>query len=207
MRAIVWAAALGLAPMPALSQYAGPGVETCRSHAEREIRKETAEVTAVVFDRDQHLNIERYTRKLGSQFVSSLLFGNGAIVYAKAPAIEMSFLCLLADDKRALFFHWTPRPDAPVLAQCRRGGSDAGACLDALLQVAEQDLMPAYEQRFQEARGLDASRKSEDSITAFRKTADAWRAYRDAECARRGAGDERKACMVELTRRRALDLR
>jgi len=207
MRAIVCAAALACAPMPALAQYAGPGVETCRGHAEREIRKESAAVTAIAFDRDQHLNIERYTRKIGSQFVSSLLFGNGAIVYAKAPAVEMSFLCLLADEKRAVFFHWTPRRDAPVLAQCRRGAGDAGGCLDTLLQVAEQDLTQAYAQRLQEARELDAARKSEDSITAFRKTADVWRAYRDAECARRGAGDERKACMIELTRRRALDLR
>ena len=207
MKRILCAIALASAPMAGLAQYAGPGVETCRSHAEREIRKESHAVTALVFDRDRHLNIERYTRKLGSQFVSSLLFGNGAIVYAKAPAVELNFLCLLADEKRAVFFHWTPRLDASVLAQCRRGAGDAGGCLDALLQVAEQDLTPAYAQRFQEARGLDASRKNEDSITAFRKAADAWRAYRDAECARRGAGDERKACMVELTRRRALDLR
>lgn len=207
MRASVWAAALACAPMPALSQYAGPGVETCRSHAEREIRKEGAQVTAIVFDRDQHLNIERYTQKIGSQFVSSLLFGNGAIVYTKAPAVEMSFLCLLADEKRAVFFHWTPRRDAPALAQCRRGASDAGGCLDALLQVAEQDLTQAYAQRFQEARELDAARKNEDSVAAFRRAADAWRAYRDAECARRGAGDARKACMLELTRHRALDLR
>jgi uncharacterized protein YecT (DUF1311 family) len=205
-RALV-AIALAGVPMAGLAQYAGPGVETCRSHAEREIRKESSAVTSVVFERDHHLNIERYTRKVGTQFVSSLLFGNGAIVYAKGPAVEMSFLCLLADEKRAVFFHWTPRRDAPVLAQCRRGGGDAGECLDPLLQVAEQDLTQAYAQRFQEARELDAARKSEDSITAFRKTADAWRAYRDAECARRGAGEERKACMIELTRRRALDLR
>jgi uncharacterized protein YecT (DUF1311 family) len=128
-------------------------------------------------------------------------------VYAKAPAVEMSFLCLLADEKRAVFFHWTPRRDAPVLAQCRRGAGDIGGCLDTLLQVAEQDLTQAYAQRFQEARELDAAAKNEDSTNAFRKAAEAWRAYRDAECARRGAGDERKACMVELTRRRALDLR
>lgn len=207
MRALLYAAALACAPLPALAQYAGPGAETCRSHAEREIRKEGARVRAVVFDRDHHLTIERYTRKIGSQFVSSLLFGNGAIAYAKAPAVEMSFVCLLADEKRAVFFHWTPRHDAPVLLQCRRGGGHAGECLDTLLRVVEEDLTQAYAQRFQKARELDAARKNEDSVGAFRKAADAWRAYRDAECARRGAGDERKACMVELTRRRALDLR
>lgn len=206
MRRILYAAALAGAPLAALGQYAGPGVETCRAYAEREIRKEGSEVKAVVFDRDRDLNIDRYTRKVGGQFVSSLLYGNGAIVFAKAPAVEMNFVCLLADERRAVFFHWTPRRDAPTLAQCRRGGGDAGECLDALLQAAEQDLTQAYAHRFQDARELDAARKNEDSVAAFRKAADSWRAYRDAECARRGATNERKACMVELTRRRALDL-
>ena len=54
----------------------------------------------------------------------------------------------------------------------------------------------------------------ESAVSAFRRSADAWRAYRDAECARRSgpstsgaSGDADKACLVELTRRRALDLR
>ena len=210
MRKILYAAALACAPLAALGQYAGPGVETCRAYAEREIRKEGSEVKAVVFDRDRDLNIDRYTRKVGGQFVSSLLYGNGAIVFAKAPAVEMSFLCLLADERRAVFFHWTPRRDAPVFAQCNRSAvaaPEVGPCLDVLLQTAEQDLTQVYALRFQEARELDVARKNEDSVAAFRKAADAWRGYRDAECARRGAGDAAKACMVELTRRRALDLR
>ena len=215
MRTLLCAAALACLPMTALAQYAGPGVETCRAYAEREIRKDSHGVEAVAFDRDRELNIDRYTRKLGSQFVSSILYGNGAIVLGRAPAIEMSFLCLLADEKRAVFFYWTPRRDAPSLAQCRRhAAKDLGGCLDVLLQTAERDLTQAYALRFQEARERDAVQKNEEAVAAFRKAADAWRGYRDAECARRaaasgggsGAADAQKACFVEMTRRRALDL-
>jgi uncharacterized protein YecT (DUF1311 family) len=216
MRTLLFGAALACAPLAALAQYAGPGVETCRTYAEREIRKGTSEIKAVAFDHDRELNIERYTRKVGSQFVSSLLYGNGAIVYAKGQAIEMSFLCLLADEKRAVFFYWMPRRDAPVLAQCGRAAAreEIGPCLEILRQIAERDLTQAYALRFQEARERDDAQKNEEAIAAFRKAADAWRGYRDAECARRaaafgggsGAADAQKASVVELTRRRAVDL-
>src|SRR5262249_4386687 len=112
MRRFLVALILGAGAMPALAQYAGPGVETCRAYAERDMKKGTAKVQSVVFERDRELNIDRYTAKVGSQFVSSLLYGNGAIVYAGGvPATEMTFVCLLADEKRAVFFHWFPRPD------------------------------------------------------------------------------------------------
>jgi uncharacterized protein YecT (DUF1311 family) len=195
--------------MPALAQYAGPGVETCRAYAERDLRKGTAQFQAVVFEPDRELNIDRYTDKVGSQFVSSLLYGNGAIVYGGGvPAIEMTFVCLLADERRAVFFYWFPRRDAPALAQCRRGGAaDANKCLDTLLGIAEQELLELYSRYTVEARQADANSGNDNASSAFRRGADAWKTYRDAECARRPAGDERKACILDLTRRRALDLR
>jgi hypothetical protein len=184
----------------AAAQYSGPAVDTCLSYASKEIKQK------VVFDRDASLVIERYTRKAGSQFVSSLLLGNGAIVYPGGVPVEMSFVCLLADEKRAVFFNWLPRRDAPVLAQCRRASGPA-ECLEALLQVAEQDLIQLYAKHFVDARQADSAAGNEERLISFRKSADTWKAYRDAECARRGAGEAHKACMVELTRRRALDLR
>ena len=196
---------LALVSLSCFAQYSGPAVESCLNHAQAELLRDGT-AAKVVFDRDRELNIARYTRKLGSQFVSSLLYGNGAVTYPQVAAIEMSFVCLLADQKRALFFYWTPRRDAPVLAQCRRG-PDAAGCLDSLLQVAEQELTPLYAQHYVDARENDSAAKNENAQNAFRKSAEAWRAYRDAECARRGTADAIKACMVELTRRRALDLR
>ncbi len=201
-----------LVPLAASAQYTGPAVESCRAFAEAEEKRDGGRVAAVQFDKDRHLSIERVTRKIGSQLVASALSGNGAIVLASGPPVEISFLCLLADEKRPLFFHWTHRRDAPVLAQCRRAptaGSDLGKCLDPLLQLAEQDLLPLYAQGFQAARDVDAAAGNEDASSVFRRSNDAWRGYRDAECARRGpaGSDAQRACLVELTRRRALDLR
>ena len=145
--------------------------------------------------------------------VSFILTGNGAVVFDGTPSSELSFLCLLADEKRPVFFAWQPRPNAPALAQCTRSEglrSKAAGCLELLLRVAEQDLAQAYAYRFQEA-----NERGESSLASYRKANDQWREYRDAECARRRelapsgvtADDYHAACMVELTRHRALDMR
>jgi uncharacterized protein YecT (DUF1311 family) len=203
---------------PALAQYSGPAVETCRAYAKREMAREGTGGKDIVIERDQALSIERYTRKLGNQFVASILRGNGAVVLDNAPSAELAFICLLADEKRAVFFEWLPRPDASALAQCSR---DAGLreqpkpCLQTLLQVAENDLMQSYALTFQEARERDHGNGNEKTVEAFRKANDEWRQYRDAECARRrdnapqGVASEHQhlACFVELTRRRALDMK
>jgi uncharacterized protein YecT (DUF1311 family) len=203
---------------PAFGQYNGPAVEACRAFAKQEMKREGTAGKDIIIERDQALSIQRYTRKLGSQFVSSILTGNGAVVLENAPSAELSFICLLADDKRAVFFEWLGRPNAPVLKQCTRDGAlreKPRPCLETLLQIAENDLMQSYALHFQDARERDHKAGNENAVTAFRKANDEWRQYRDAECARRldvgsqgsSPDDQRLACMVELTRRRALDLR
>jgi len=197
----------------AAAQYSGPAVQTCLDYAKREQKQNGGSALEIVFERDDSLLIERYTRKVGSQFVSSILSGNGAVVYEGAPSAELSFICLLADEKRPVFFSWQARPDAPVIPQCERSASLRGkqsGCFDLLLQTAEQDLSQVYAYRFQEANA-----RGEKSLAAYRRANDEWREYREAECARRrdavpaGASpeDTHAACMVELTRRRALDMR
>jgi uncharacterized protein YecT (DUF1311 family) len=186
--------------LPAAAQYAGPGVDACLAYASKEERQK------VVFDRDSQLTLERYTRKVGSQFVSSLLLGNGAIVLPTGAPIEMSFLCLLASDRQAVFFSWVPRRDAPVLAQCRRV-AEPGGCFEFLMQHADLELTTLYSRHYLEATQADAKAGNEITSNAFRRSAEAFKAYRDAECARRGGGDATRACVIELTQRRALDLR
>jgi uncharacterized protein YecT (DUF1311 family) len=195
-------------PLTALAQVSGTAAETCRAHGERELKKGSADVKALVFDRDRALHIERTARKMGSQSVSSILSGNGAIARSAGPAVELSFVCLLANEKQALLFHWVPRPAASSLAQCRRSAA-AGDCLQLLLDVAERDLVEAAAFRFQDSLEADAKAGNENASNTYRNAAAAWRAYRDAECARRGAGggEEWRGCMVDLTKRRYLDLR
>lgn len=199
--------------LEANAQYNGPAVEACRAYALKELRRDVNQRSSVVLERDASLNLERHGRKVGSQPVGSILTGNGAVVYEGAPGAELSFLCLLADEKRPVFFTWLPRADAPVLSQCTRAEALRGKahdCLQVLLRVAEQDLSQVYAYRFQEA-----NERGEKSLAAYRKANDEWREYRDAECARRreqapsgvSPEDYQAACTVELTRRRALDMR
>lgn len=202
----------------AFAQYNGPAVETCLAYAKREAQREGTQAKDIVFERDQNLMIERYTRKLGSQFVSSILRGNGAVVLSDAPSAELSFMCLLADDKRAVFFEWLPRANASAVSQCTRDDALRGKprpCLELILGVAESDLTQIYAVRFQEARERDHDAGGETAADNFRKANEEWRRYREAECARRRGNapkgvspeDHQLGCMVELTRRRALDMR
>jgi uncharacterized protein YecT (DUF1311 family) len=196
-----------------VAQYKGPAVDACRSYALKDLQRGGTQAKVVVIERDAQLSMERYRGKVGAQPVSSILTGNGAVVYEGAPSAELSFVCLLADEKRPVFFSWQPRPDAPALAQCVRSESLRGKerdCLELLQRTAELDLSQVYAYRFQEA-----NERGEKSLAAYRKANDEWREYRDAECARRrdsapaGVSPDlqQAACMVELTRRRALDMR
>jgi uncharacterized protein YecT (DUF1311 family) len=199
-----------LASSPAFAQYQGPAVESCRGYALKEMKREGNQ-GQVVFERDPALVIERYTRKVGNQFVSSVLTGNGAIVLTGVPSAELSFICLLADEKRPVFFAWLPRQGASALAQCTRDDAQRAQprpCLETLLRMAENDLGVLYAHGFQQA-----NMRGEAALAAYRKSNDEWRQYRDAECARRRdattggeAADRELACVVELTRRRAQDM-
>jgi len=207
-----------LFPLMAHAQYDGPGVETCRLYAQRQLMRDANTAKSVVIERDQNLVIERYTRKVGNQFVSSILTGNGAVVFANAPSAELAFICLLADDKRAVFFEWLPRRDASAMAQCTRDDTTRAnprSCLQTLIEVSEVDLTQAYASKLTDARQLDVAAGNEEPSDRFRASNKAWLQYRDAECLRRkdhapagiDPGDYQLACTIELTRRRLVDMR
>ena len=202
----------------AMAQYKGPAVDTCLAYAKQEAVRDGTRAKDIIFERDQELVIERYTRKLGSQFVSSVLKGNGAVVLDGAPSAELSFICLLASDKQALFFDWLPRAHPSALAQCTRDNELRGKprpCLELMQRIVENDLTQAYAEQFQTARDRDGKSGNEAAIGAFRKANEEWLQYRDAECARRrehapngiSPEDHQLACVIDLTRRRAVDLR
>lgn len=195
------------------AQYSGPAVNSCLAFAKRELAQSGAKAKDVVFDQDASLNIERYTRKIGSQFVSSVLTGNGAVVLEGSPSAELSFICLLADEKRPVFFWWLPRQGMSALAQCTRSEAlrkQARPCLQFLKEVADQDLGQLYAVGLQDARA-----RGVDVVEAHRKANAEWLEYREAECSRRAsmwAGDAdrqdfRVACEIDLTRRRLLDMK
>lgn len=197
----------------AQAQYKGPALQACSDYALKELRRDGMNAKAVLIERDADLSFEREARKIGGQPLGAILSGNGAVVYEAAPSAELSFLCLLADEKRPVFFAWQPRPNAPALSQCVRSEalkSGVKDCLALLQRVAEQDLAELYALRFQEA-----NERGERTLAAYRQSNEEWLQYRAAECARRGglapsgvsSDVYQAACMVELTRRRALDMR
>jgi len=199
--------------LPVYAQYNGPAVEACRAYARKDLEREGNKPKDVILERDRALVIERYTRKLGSQFVSSILTGNGAIVMDGSPSSELSFICLLADEKRPVFFNWLARMDTSSLMQCARSEelrARSRECLELLQRVADQDLTELYGQRLQEA-----NERGEKVLAAYRKSNEEWLQYRTAECVRQrdyapkgvSPDDQQLACTVDLTRRRVLDMR
>ena len=213
MKKLLLLSILLFATTSVLAQYNGPAVEACRAYALKELQREGTKVSSVVFERDNALILDRYTRKLGSQFVSSVLMGNGAVVLEGTPSSELQFVCLLADEKRPVFFTWMPRSDTSALLQCVRSQELKGKprpCLELLQRITEQDLTVVYAQRFQEA-----NERGEKVLAAYRKSNDEWLQFRDAECTRRrdfppqgvAPEDVQLACVVDLTRRRAFDMR
>lgn len=202
----------------ASAQYDGPSVEACRGYAKRQLMRDANTAKDVVFERDQHLVMERYTRKAGAQFIASILTGNGAVVFANAPSAELGFICLLADEKRPVFFEWLPRRDASAMAQCMRDDTTKAnprPCLQTLLEVSEADLTQVYAARLTDARQIDTAAGNEAASDRYRASNQAWLQYREAECLRRkdhapqgvDPGDFQLACTIELTRRRLVDMR
>lgn len=200
------------------AQQVVPALKSCVTYAKGEFSRQGTIFKDVVLDRDEALLYERFGRKLGSQSVSAVLSGRGAIVLEGAPSVELEFVCLLASDKRALFFHWSPRASADTMRRCTReavGPESAQKCVNALLALEELGLSQVSALRFQESVAADSAAGNEEASNAYRAAATAWRGYRDAECARRareirpgGEADlARTSCMADLTRKRFEDLR
>ena len=96
----------GLLAPPAAAQYEGPGFSACMAYGEMELMQDNT-IRSVVFINDRDTQIEKYTRKVGSQFVSSVLTGKATIERNSGKAQAIRYLCLLADEKTPVFFHAT----------------------------------------------------------------------------------------------------
>ena len=105
------ALAVGLAAVsPAIAEYEGPGVKTCADYALKQLKRDDATVKAFEIVNDKELEIDRYTEKVGSQFVSSILSGNGVIRGGRGGDAGGTFICLLESDRRAVFFFFRSKP-------------------------------------------------------------------------------------------------
>ena len=93
-----------LAAGPAWAQYEGPGFAACMQYGEKQLMRDGT-IRSVVFVNDKDTVIEKYTEKVGSQFVSSVLTGKATVERNSGKGQKLRYLCLLADDKTPVFFH------------------------------------------------------------------------------------------------------
>lgn len=206
------------APVAAFGDATGAALEACRAYAQRDLANGGQGAGRVVLDRDRDLALQLDAGRAGGQRLSAILTGNGAVAYPGTPGVELSFVCLLTKQERAVFFHWLARRDPSALAQCTRGETTSGAgvrpCLEALLALEERELAQRYAARLQQAHERDAAAGGTRAYEAYAASNIAWREYRDAECTRRsadaGAGRDPTevllACKVELSRLRAAEM-
>jgi hypothetical protein len=103
LRALRLAALLGTAALPAVTQdYQGPAVDACARLARAELTQTGMEVASLKLVQN---DIEKYTRNVGAQFVSSILTGLVHIDLPDGKARQARYLCLVADDRTPVFIH------------------------------------------------------------------------------------------------------
>lgn len=93
-------------PLAAQAQYEGPGFVACMDYGEKQLMQDGT-IRSVVFVNDRDTTIEKYTQKVGSQFVSSILTGRATVERNSGRAQKLRYLCLLADERTPVFFHAT----------------------------------------------------------------------------------------------------
>ena len=178
VRALLSAALLyAMMSVPSAAQdYRGPAVDACARLARDELRQNRVAVTSVKLVLNE---IEKYTRKLGTQFVSSVLTGT---LYADLPdgnVKRAKYLCLLADDRTPVFLRldWV---STSALEETCGGNFECTA-----REVSEMDrrIDQDFRERLEEAKAAMPVEDFAEYATSAERELRAWRDYRDAACA------------------------
>ncbi len=96
--------AIAQAPNPT----ADPTVQSCQTYA-RELYREVKEIRQIQLIDDAKARRDRFETKVGSQFISTEVMGNGRLMTQKGWQ-NFSYLCLLESDSKALYFRILSRP-------------------------------------------------------------------------------------------------
>ena len=103
LRALLSAGLLCAAVLPAAAQdYQGPAVDACARLVRAELTQNGMAVASVRLVQN---DIEKYTRNVGTQFVSSVLTGLVHIDLPDGKVRQARYLCLVADDRTPVFIH------------------------------------------------------------------------------------------------------
>ncbi len=101
-----------LLPSPAIAQAPNPTadltVQSCQTYA-RDLYREVKEIRQIQLIDDAKTRRDRFENKVGSQFISTEVMGNGRLMTQKGWQ-NFSYLCLLESETKALYFRILSRP-------------------------------------------------------------------------------------------------
>jgi uncharacterized protein YecT (DUF1311 family) len=193
-------------------QPANP-LSTCAQFANKRYQARQARQFERITLLPENLVVEKLNGKMGSQYISKVLSGNGVLKLKGAEPLSIQFTCLLENDQKTVFFHATPKAAPSVTADpakaCEEQAPTIGEavpCLDKVLQQEEQKL-----------GSLEKKVKAQGNSSAKQLlglSSQEWKRYRDAECLRRLAvrtgGNHpditEYECKISKTRERIQDL-
>ena len=95
-------------PSRANAQSSDPTVKSCQTYA-RELYREVKEIRQIQLIDDAKTRRDRFENKVGSQFISTEVMGNGRLMTQKGWQ-NFSYLCLLESETKALYFRILSRP-------------------------------------------------------------------------------------------------
>lgn len=95
-------------PSRANAQSPDPTVKSCQTYA-RELYREVKEIRQIQLIDDAKTRRDRFENKVGSQFISTEVMGNGRLMTQKGWQ-NFSYLCLLESETKALYFRILSRP-------------------------------------------------------------------------------------------------
>lgn len=178
---------------PAGAQAAEPsGTSTlaaCQSYATRYYQQVNPELFVSIRLLEEGVSEEKYENKVGSQFVSTVLSGNGIWQGKAGGPSDVRFTCLLENSAKAVYFAIAEDKRRDPVAVCWDGFEPSGwgkmtQCLQDSLKREEAALADLQTKAAQQAG------ESLDKVSAKKTLQESnaqWLKYRDSECDRRQA--------------------
>lgn len=194
------------------------GLAACQSFAADWYRQENPDNFESITLEQTGLDEEKYEDKVGSQFISTVLSGYGQLKYRDEKPSPIQFTCLLESDEKAVFFHPSEGQPPDAVKQCwdHFQPGDWGSmqdCLTKALAKAELALGKLETEAKTQAEKVESRFPDSAAHESLDNSITQWKAYRDAECARRDAfrtgGNHpdvaRYECLIRKTQERIRD--
>lgn len=193
-----------------------PSLSACERYANQQLRRENPADQSVIQLLPENILDEKYEDKLGSQFISSVLSGNGLLKTPNQADRAIQFTCLLEDWKTPRFFHIMDAPERDSAQTCwdqfqPAGWGELTSCLKNALKREEEALKTTEAEAESRAEQSMEKAAAKDALDV---SSDLWQQYRDSECQRQQAQmaganhpDVRDlTCRIQVTRQRVRDL-